>query len=83
MEYYDESSPEENDGKVWLSRCQDLGALSLMFSQPMATLQVRYFEDTAQWKYIPHLLGAIIVNTEEPTMWWTSGFFKADMHRVI
>lgn len=88
MEYYfDEKSAaagSDSDGpSLWLGGHQDLSDLTLLFSQPMSTLQVRDYEDTAQWKYVPHIPGAIIVNAGEPMMWWTGDYFKAAVHRVI
>ncbi|KAH8898119.1 Clavaminate synthase-like protein [Thozetella sp. PMI_491] len=84
MEYYDDNSISDEAGKTpWLGGHQDLSGLSLLFSQPMATLQVRDYEDDAQWKYIRHIPGAIIVNAGEPMMWWTGDYFKAAVHRVI
>lgn len=87
MEYYgnkDDPSSSSNDNKsLWLVGHQDLSALSLLFSQPMTTLQVRDYEDDSQWKFVPHIPGAIIVNAGEPMMWWTGDYFKAAVHRVI
>ncbi|KAK5296944.1 hypothetical protein LTR99_008586 [Exophiala xenobiotica] len=83
MEYYDDGTSKDDDDNPWLGGHQDLSALSLLFSQPMSTLQVRDYEDSAQWKYIPHIPGAIIVNAGEPMMWWTGDYFKAAVHRVV
>lgn len=83
MEYYDENSSKEDNDNLWLGGHQDLSALSLLFSQPMSTLQVRNYEDAAEWKYIPHIPGSIIVNAGEPMMWWTGDYFKAAVHRVV
>ena len=80
MEYYDDKSPKD---AVWLGGHQDLSGLSLLFSQPMSTLQVRNYKDDAQWEYVRHIPGAIVVNAGEPMMWWTGNYFKAAVHRVI
>ncbi|PYH94484.1 Clavaminate synthase-like protein [Aspergillus ellipticus CBS 707.79] len=84
MEYYDERSPETSTDEkgLWLGGHQDLSALSLLFSQPMTTLQVRDYEDD-QWKYVAHTPGAIIVNAGEIVKWWTGDYFKAAIHRVV
>ncbi|KAH0831823.1 2OG-Fe(II) oxygenase family oxidoreductase [Fonsecaea pedrosoi] len=84
MEYYDipaEGGADEK--KLWLGGHQDLTSISLLFSQPMATLQVRDYGDESQWKFIPHIPGAIIVNAGEPMMWWTGNYYKAAVHRVV
>lgn len=83
MEYYDDNTSKTGKESLWLGGHQDLSGLSLLFSQPMSTLQVRDYEDDAQWKYIQHIPGAIIVNAGEPMMWWTGNYFKAAVHRVI
>jgi isopenicillin N synthase-like dioxygenase len=85
MQYYADKT-DTNDatgGSLWLGGHQDLSALSLLFSQPMASLQVRNYEDSAQWKYTRHVPGAIVVNAGEIMMWWTGDYFKAAVHRVI
>lgn len=89
MEYYDDArddsslNDQANKQSLWLGGHQDLSALSLLFSQPMTTLQVRSYKDDSQWKYVPHIPGAIIVNAGEPMMWWTGDYFKASVHRVV
>jgi isopenicillin N synthase-like dioxygenase len=82
MEYYSDGSTTD-DTSLWLQGHQDLSALSPLFSQPMTSLQVRDYEDDAQWRYIRHVPGAIIVNAGEPMMWWTGDYFKAAVHRVV
>ncbi|RFU24885.1 hypothetical protein B7463_g11451, partial [Scytalidium lignicola] len=84
MEYYDGDQSGQNDKEsLWLGGHQDMTALSLQFSQPMTTLQVRHYADDSQWKYIPHIPGAIIVNAGEIMKWWTGDYFKAAVHRVV
>jgi isopenicillin N synthase-like dioxygenase len=85
MEYYDEQDPNATDGEkaLWLGGHQDLSALTLLFSQPMASLQVRDYDDNSKWKYVAHIPGAIVVNAGEIVKWWTGDYFKAAIHRVI
>lgn len=84
MEYYHDDQPgQDNNNSLWLGGHQDMTALSLLFSQPMTTLQVRHYADESQWKYIPHIPGAIIVNAGEIMKWWTGDYFKAAVHRVV
>ncbi|WWC86470.1 uncharacterized protein L201_001347 [Kwoniella dendrophila CBS 6074] len=82
MAYYDEFSPEDEEkvGHVWLKGHQDHGAVTMVFSQPMASLQVR--DDEGNWKYTRHVPGGIIVNCGIMMEWWTGGLFKAANHRV-
>ena len=84
MEYFDEYTDEEKKETkgLWLGGHQDLTSLSLLFSQPMASLQVRDCDDNAEWKYVRHVPGAMIVNAGEVMLWWTGDYFKAAIHRV-
>ncbi|WWC66202.1 uncharacterized protein I206_100103 [Kwoniella pini CBS 10737] len=83
MAYYDEFSPEDEEkvGGVWLKGHQDHGAITMVFSQPMASLQVR--DDNGEWKYTKHTPGGIIINCGIMMEWWTGGLFKAANHRVF
>jgi isopenicillin N synthase-like dioxygenase len=58
MEYYDEhneANPEERT--LWLQGHQDLTCTTLLFSQPMSTLQVRDYNDNSEWsKLLLHAL---------------------------
>ncbi|KAI0014955.1 hypothetical protein F4780DRAFT_766104 [Xylariomycetidae sp. FL0641] len=85
MEYepiHDERDEEKKS--LWLNGHKDFGSLSLLFSQPMTSLQVRDEEAGADaWKYIAHEPGAIIVNAGETMRWWTGDYFKAAIHRVV
>ena len=84
MEYYDDYTEEEKKetGGQWLAGHQDFTSLSLLFSQPMSSLQCRDYDDNAEWKYVEHVPGAIIVNAGETMLWWTGNYFKAAIHRV-
>ena len=84
MEYFDEYTDEEKKETkgLWLGGHQDLTSLSLLFSQPMASLQVRDYDDNAEWKFVRHVPGAMIVNAGEVMLWWTGDYFKAAIHRV-
>ncbi|KAK5658160.1 hypothetical protein OQA88_2133 [Cercophora sp. LCS_1] len=84
MQYYDAFTDAERQTTkgVWLAGHQDFTSLSLLFSQSMACLQVREY-GTDEWKHVPYAPGAIIVNAGEVMAWWTGGYFKASIHRVI
>ncbi|WWC58799.1 uncharacterized protein I303_101343 [Kwoniella dejecticola CBS 10117] len=83
MAYYDEFSPEDEEkvGGVWLKGHQDHGAVTMVFSQPMASLQVR--DEQGVWRYTRHTPGGIIINCGIMMEWWTGGLFKAANHRVF
>jgi isopenicillin N synthase-like dioxygenase len=84
MEYYDEYSAEERGVTkgLWLGGHQDFTSLSILFSQPMSSLQVRDY-DSDEWKYVKHVPGAVVVNAGEIMLWWTGNYFKAAIHRVV
>lgn len=83
MKYYDEFNEEEKKitKDVWLGGHADFGSLTLLFSQPMASLQVRR-ESDQKWQYVKHVPGAMIVNAGQFMSWFTGDFFKAAIHRV-
>ncbi|WRT64439.1 uncharacterized protein IL334_001371 [Kwoniella shivajii] len=83
MAYYDEYSKEDEAkvGKVWLKGHTDHGAVTMVFSQPMSSLQVR--DEEGNWLYTPHVPGGIIINCGSMMEWWTGGLFKAAIHRVM
>lgn len=83
MEYYADKSSSNKENELWLGGHQDLTSLSLLFSQPMTTLQVRDYEDDSRWRYVRHIPGAMIVNAGEMMKWWTGDYFKAAVHRVV
>lgn len=85
MEYYDEYTEAEKKrtGGLWLGGHQDFTSLSLLFSQPMASVQVRDVDHEAEWRYVEHDPGSIIVNAGEIMPWWTGDYFKAAIHRVV
>ncbi|KAH0836194.1 hypothetical protein AYO21_08604 [Fonsecaea monophora] len=85
MEYYDEYTDEEKKvtGGLWLGGHQDFTSLSILFSQPMSSLQVRDYDNNSEWTYVPHVPGAVIVNAGEIFKWWTGDYFKAAIHRVV
>ncbi|EME80049.1 uncharacterized protein MYCFIDRAFT_31561 [Pseudocercospora fijiensis CIRAD86] len=66
---------------VWIKGHHDFGSVTLLFSQPMASLQLRDHE-TGKWRWVPYVPGGIIVNVGEMMEWWTGGYYKATIHRV-
>lgn len=49
MEYYDEHEEKTGEKTLWLQGHRDLTCLTLLFSQPMTTLQVCDYNDGSQW----------------------------------
>ncbi|KIV90856.1 hypothetical protein PV10_05462 [Exophiala mesophila] len=83
MMYFHSHKSEDMDktGGVWLKGHCDFGSVTMLFSQPMASLQLMdHF--TGKWRWVPYVPGAIVVNAGEMMEWWTGGYYKATIHRV-
>lgn len=83
MMYFREHEEGDMDktGGLWLKGHQDFGTLTMLFSQPMISLQLKdHF--TGKWRYVPYKPNAILINAGEFMEWWTGGYYKATIHRV-
>lgn len=76
-------TPEENAkyGNIYTRGHTDFGSLTLLFRQPVAALQVKTPE--GEWKYVKPLPGSITVNIADALQFWTNGYLKSSIHRVI
>jgi isopenicillin N synthase-like dioxygenase len=82
MRYLARSTEEnENFQNLYLRGHTDFGSLTFVFSQPVAALQVKTPEGT--WKYVKPHPGSIVVNTADLLQFWTNGFLKSSVHRVV
>ena len=80
---YRARTPEQN------AKCQnmyskghtDFGSLTLLFRQPVAALQVRMPDET--WKWVKPYPGSITVNIADVLQFWTNGYLKSSIHRVV
>jgi isopenicillin N synthase-like dioxygenase len=82
MYFHDHTADDLKKTKgVWLKGHCDFGSLTLLFSQPMVSLQLMDHK-SAEWKWVEYIPGAIVVNAGEMMEWWTGGFYKATIHRV-
>ena len=59
----------------------DFGSLTLLFRQPVAALQVRMPDET--WKWVKPYPGSITVNIADVLQFWTAGYLKSSIHRVV
>lgn len=72
------------DAKVqntWSRAHTDFGSLTLLWSQNVAGLQLK--TPTGQWKYVPPVDNGIICNVGDTLDFWSAGYFKSTIHRVI
>ncbi|PNS16803.1 UPF0676 protein [Sphaceloma murrayae] len=83
MMYFHDHNAEDmaKTGGVWLKGHCDFGTITMLFSQPMASLQLMdHFTKT--WRWVPYVPGAIVINAGEMFEWYTGGYYKATIHRV-
>ncbi|KAH6662599.1 2OG-Fe(II) oxygenase superfamily protein [Halenospora varia] len=65
----------------WSRAHTDFGSLTLLWSQNVAGLQIKTKE--GEWKYIPPVDGGIICNVGDAMQFWSAGYLKSTIHRVI
>lgn len=80
---YRARSAEDNAraGGLYSKGHSDFGSLTLLFRQPVAALQVRLSDGS--WKYVKPYPGSITVNIADVLQFWTNGFLKSSIHRVV
>ncbi|TFK52774.1 Clavaminate synthase-like protein [Heliocybe sulcata] len=82
IKYY--TRPEEEEIKtknVWLKGHTDIGSVSVLFSQPVAGLQILSPEGHWQWaRYVPN---GLVINIGDMLQFLSNGFYKATVHRVV
>ncbi|KAA1467556.1 Clavaminate synthase-like protein [Dentipellis sp. KUC8613] len=66
---------------VWLKGHADHTSLSLLWSQPVAALQIRDAE--GKWRYVKHKENALIVNCGDTLDMLSGGYYKSAIHRVV
>ncbi|KAF9264468.1 Clavaminate synthase-like protein [Marasmius fiardii PR-910] len=75
---------EDDDQKVkdtWLGGHTDFGSLTLLFSQPVAALQI--LAPSNEWKWVKPVTGGIICNAADVMSFLTKGYIKSSIHRVV
>ncbi|KAI0341626.1 Clavaminate synthase-like protein [Trametopsis cervina] len=82
MKYHPRSQEEEDkSNQVWLKGHTDIGSISILWSQPVAGLQILSRE--GDWKWIRHIDNALIINTGDCLQFLSGGFYTPTIHRVI
>ncbi|KAF5325264.1 hypothetical protein D9619_009988 [Psilocybe cf. subviscida] len=82
MKYYPRSKEEELKTKnVWLKGHTDTGSITILYSQPVAALQILTKE--GQWKWVKHIDNALVINAGDAIEFLSGGFYKATIHRVV
>lgn len=76
--------PAEDDAKIentWARAHTDFGTVTLLFNQVVAGLQIKL--SNGDWKYVKPVPGAFICNIGDTLNFWSGGYFKTTVHRVI
>ncbi|KZT63621.1 Clavaminate synthase-like protein [Daedalea quercina L-15889] len=82
MKYYSRSAEDEIKAKqVWLKGHTDIGTITLLWSQPVAGLQV--FSPDGKWRYVRHIENALVVNSGDAMEFLSGGYYKPTIHRVM
>ncbi|PVH79568.1 Clavaminate synthase-like protein [Cadophora sp. DSE1049] len=70
---------EDGDGDI-IHRHTDFGTYTLLFSQPIAALQL--WDKDNKWKWVKPVPGSIIANVGETLEFLTGGYLRTPTHRV-
>ncbi|OAX42218.1 Clavaminate synthase-like protein [Rhizopogon vinicolor AM-OR11-026] len=82
LKYHPRTEEEEIKTKnVWLKGHTDFGSLTILWSQPIAALQIQTRE--GEWRWIRHLENALVVSAGDLIEFLTGGYYKATVHRVV
>ncbi|KAJ6453604.1 hypothetical protein C8R45DRAFT_633449 [Mycena sanguinolenta] len=82
MKYYPRSQAEERKTKnVWLKGHTDFGTITVLYSQPIAALQI--LGPDGKWRWIKHIENALVINAGDAMEFLSGGYYKATIHRVV
>ncbi|KAF8186383.1 Clavaminate synthase-like protein [Pholiota molesta] len=82
MKYYPRSKEDEiKTNNVWLKGHTDYGTITILYSQPVAALQI--LAKDGSWKWVKHIENALVINTGDALEFLSGGFYRATIHRVI
>ncbi|KAF9011697.1 Clavaminate synthase-like protein [Cyathus striatus] len=82
MKYYPRTSEEEVKTKnVWLKGHTDFGTITVLYSQPVAALQI--LAKDGSWKWVRHMDNALVINAGDALEFLSGGFYRATIHRVV
>ncbi|TBU25799.1 Clavaminate synthase-like protein [Dichomitus squalens] len=82
IKYYPRTAEEESKtNSVWLKGHTDTGTVTILYSQPIAALQI--LSPDGKWRWVKHIENALVVNIGESLEMLSGGFYKATIHRVV
>ncbi|KAI6145073.1 Clavaminate synthase-like protein [Pisolithus tinctorius] len=82
IKYYPRSAEdEEKTNNVWLKGHTDSGSITILWSQPVAALQI--LGKDGKWRWVKHVEDALVVNAGDAMDFLTGGYYKGTIHRVV
>ncbi|KAJ7206475.1 Clavaminate synthase-like protein [Mycena pura] len=75
---------EEDEAKtknVWLKGHTDFGTITVLYSQPVAALQI--LGRDGKWLWVKHIENALVINTGDALELLSGGYYKGTIHRVV
>ncbi|CAA7263311.1 unnamed protein product [Cyclocybe aegerita] len=82
MKYYPRSQEDEaKTHRVWLKGHTDFGIMTILYSQPVAALQILTKE--GDWKWVKHIENALVINAGDALEFVSGGYYHATIHRVV
>ncbi|KAG2360663.1 hypothetical protein BDR07DRAFT_1377828 [Suillus spraguei] len=82
MKYYRRSNDEEEKSKnVWMKGHGDVGSITILWSQPVAGLQI--MAPDGKWRWVRHINNGVVINTGDMMKFFTGGYYKPTIHRVV
>ncbi|KDQ51706.1 hypothetical protein JAAARDRAFT_40951 [Jaapia argillacea MUCL 33604] len=82
MKYYPRSEEEEQKTQnVWLKGHTDFGSITILWSQPVAALQI--LSPSGKWQWVRHIENALVINAGDALEFLSGGYYKATIHRVV
>ncbi|ESK97388.1 hypothetical protein Moror_17819 [Moniliophthora roreri MCA 2997] len=82
MKYFPRTEEEESKSKnVWLKGHTDIGTITILYSQPVAALQI--LSPDGRWRWVKHIENALVINAGDAMEFLTGGFYRATIHRVV
>ncbi|EPT03279.1 hypothetical protein FOMPIDRAFT_90926 [Fomitopsis schrenkii] len=82
MKYYPRSAEDEKKAKnVWLKGHTDYVGITILWSQPIAALQM--MSPDGKWRWVKHIPNAVVINAGDAMEFLSGGYYKATIHRVV
>ncbi|KAI0783193.1 Clavaminate synthase-like protein [Abortiporus biennis] len=81
MNYPRSEEEEQKTNQVWLKGHTDFGSITILWSQPVASLQI--LSKDGKWRFVRHINNALVINAGDALEFLSGGYYKANIHRVV